>query len=610
MKKYILMVVALLSMTLTGCSGFLDQDPDGLLPDDVVFKDMNLIKSALSNLYARVTLGQHTGGDTNDYAQLDEAVRHDRDEIRNFDRNKWRVYEYTLIRNINQFMEGIKTSPILNDTEKAELIGEARFIRAWIYFCTVRSLGGVPIVGDDIYDYTPGMDLATLQFPRSSESEVYDYIIKECNEISTMLPSKTNTYSARANKWAAKMLEARAALYAASLAKYNITHPNLTIEGGIIGIDANKATGYFETALAAADEVLKNSPYSLQGIANDRKARNFYEAVSIKSNNTEVIWSRDYELPISRQWFTKDCIPRSLAGESTSCHLSVLLNLVEEFEPIDALNPGQGAKFDIGTIENPVFYDTPSELFDSRDPRLGGTVLYPGSFFRGNEIVLQAGQLVKSASGKWEKRSVPFNEMGKTYVNGKLVTSTNGPIMSNDREVNKTGFTILKFLEESESATTFTGSDTWSTYFRIAEAYLIAAEVLVETGKADEALPYINQVRKRAGVQPLATVTFDNIVHERRVEFAFEDHRYWDMKRWRLADEVWNRETKTAERRGLYPYLVVAPGDPDDGKWFFEEVSMSFLYPNNLHFEDRNYYSEIDQDWINKNPKLKKNPYQ
>ena len=66
-------------------------------------------------------------------------------------------------------------------------------------------------------------------------------------------------------------------------------------------------------------------------------------------------------------------------------------------------------------------------------------------------------------------------------------------------------------------------------------------------------------MRNRAGVKPLETVTFENIVHEYRVEFAFEDHRYWDMKRWRLADKVWNGNNNDpqARHRRLWPYRVV-----------------------------------------------------
>jgi hypothetical protein len=330
----------------------------------------------------------------------------------------------------------------------------------------------------------------------------------------------------------------------------------------------------------------------------------------VKSNNTEVIWSRDWLVPISKHYYTKDCIPTSIAGEATSCYLSALLNLVEEYEPVEGGTPGQGAKFDVGTVAAPVFFDTPSELFEARDPRLGGTVIWPGATFRGAEIVLQAGHLVKNSAGAWEKKLFARDQMGQVDADGVLQGSINGPFLGSQRLFNKTGFSILKFLDEKAEASTFTGSDVWSIYFRVAEAYLIAAEALVETNRAAEAAPFINAVRSRAGVKPLTTVTFDNIVHERRVELAFEDHRYWDMKRWRLADKVWDRDEATSVRRALIPYLVVAPGDPANGKWFFEEQTLSFLYPNNLHFEERNYYSEISQDWVNRNPKLVKNPYQ
>jgi len=609
MKRYLIIIATALSVSLAGCSGFLDLQPDNILSNDQVFSDPNLIKSTLANFYGRVTWGMIPGNDVHWFTYVDEMATDQADGINQMDRNWWRVYDYTLIRNINQFLEGIKGTAVLTDTEKAPLIAEARFIRAWCYFCTVRSLGGMPIVGDEVFEYTPGMDIETMQQQRASEAAVYDYIIQECSEAATDLPVTKNVNSARANRWAAKMLEARAALYAGSLAKYNVGHTTLTIQGGVIGIEASKADGYYQTAIAAATDVVENSPYELQNGTAD-KARNFFETVSVKSNNTEVIWARDWLVPISRHYFTKDCIPTSIAGEATSCRLSPLLNLVEEFEPVDTATPGQGQPFDVGTLENPVFFDSASEPFLDRDPRLGGTVLYPGSTFRGAEIVLQAGHLIK-VDGKWQIKNFPFAEMGtRDPETGILNGSINGPCLEPQRLINHSGFSNLKYLDEKAEAATFTGSDVWSVYFRMSEAYLIAAEALVETDKAAEALPYINAVRDRAGVKPLTTVTFDNIVHEKRVEFAFEDHRYWDMKRWRLADKVWNRNESTAVRRGLIPYLVVAPGDPNDGKWFFKEEVLSFLYTNNLHFEERNYYAEIDQDWVNKNPKLVKNPYQ
>ncbi len=605
-NRYILMAVMALSLMITSCDGFLDQEPDSILTNDQVFSDPQLINSAMANFYGRISWGQHIE-DVNAYKFLDEAVGFDTDNRNSFDRNWWRVYDYYLIRNINQFMQGLSSTPVLTEVEKAPLFGEARLIRAWCYFCTARVLGGMPIVGDEVFSYSPGMDITTMQIPRATEAEMYDYIIKECQEAAKLMNDKKTENSARANKWTAKMLEARAALYAGSLAKYNANYPMLTTPTKAVGIDPGKAEGYFKTALAAAKDVIDNSPYVLQDKKED-KARNFYEAVTVKDGNTEVIWARDYKIPDQKHGFTSSCIPTSLRQEANSANLSILLNLAEEFELIDTDTPGQGSKFDVGTPASPKFYSSADELFKKRDPRFGGTAIYPGGFFGGSEVVLQAGQLLKQ-NGEWTVRATSYGDMGQ-MDDGILITSLNGPIHTGDRLVNKTGFLIRKFLDETPAAATNVGSASWSPRFRMAEAYMIAAEASFETGDVDAAKTNLNKIRARAGVQPLTTVTFDNIIHERRVEFAFEDQRYWDMKRWRLADKVWKSTESTAQRRGLFPYLVVAPGEPNNGKWVFREVNMSFLYPNPLSFEQRHYYGEMDNDWLNKNPKLEKNPYQ
>src|SRR5690606_22028012 len=120
----------------------------------------------------------------------------------------------------------------------------------------------------------------------------------ECEAISPLLSDATNTHSARANKWTALMLKARAAVYAGSLATYNnkMSSPIRT-SGGEVGIPVDLATGYYEQALEAAKDVIDNSPYELQLNKPDDLERNFYEAVSVKDGNTEVIWARDYIYP-------------------------------------------------------------------------------------------------------------------------------------------------------------------------------------------------------------------------------------------------------------------------------------------------------------------------
>lgn len=93
-------------------------------------------------------------------------------------------------------------------------------------------------------------------------------------------------------------------------------------------------------------------------------------------------------------------------------------------------------------------------------------------------------------------------------------------------------------------------------------------------GRQANALTYINAIRERAGISLLSgSVTLDNIIQERRVELAFENHRWWDAKRWRIADKLWdnNENIRSAVPYALYPYKVDAPGDPNDGKWIFDE---------------------------------------
>lgn len=615
-KKYFIAALTTFLLTLiTSCNGFLDQDPDKIMSDDQIFSDPIMIRSVLANYYGRID-GKEWGMNINNGDQIynqsviDDVAKFDGgpDQRSTFEDDRFRTYDYTYIRDINLFIQGLRATNVLSEAEKAPLEGEARFLRAWTYFNMCRSMGGMPIVGDEVFEYTPSMDITVLQKSRATEVEMYDYIISECTAVAEMLPTTKQTNSARANKWTAKMLEARASLYAASLANYNNKMSNpIKTTGGEVGIPADKAQSYYTKALAAAEVVIKSGVYTLQNNKPDNKARNFYEATSVKENNTEVIWARDYKYPGQTVEFTKVNIPRSHAEDIDNSAYGPTLNLVEEFELLDAAIPGQRQKFT--TKENGVykFYESASAPFDERDPRLWGSVIYPGAEFKGTEVVLQTGQLIKE-NGQWK---TIVGDLDSKDSNDNIITSFNGPKESNEQYINKSGFYYRKYMDETPLASTRgRNSEMWWPRFRIAEAYMIAAEASFELQNG-KALEFINAIRERAGVKSLSTVTFDNIIHERRVEFAFEDHRFWDMKRWRLADKIWNgnNNDEQARHRRLWPYRVVAPGDPNDGKWVFIEDFL-FMSPNARYFQMKNYYNFLNMDWVNANPNLVKNPYQ
>lgn len=619
-KRYLYAATVAAMLSLGSCSGFLDTNPDTLLTQEQTFGDPVLVKSVLANFYGRVTIGQRIDN-WDEWTMLDEVIHYDANGDENIDRNKWRPYDYTLVHDLNQFLVGVKASTAVDDATKIAYIGEVRFIRAWLYFCMGRSLGGVPIVDDNVFDYTPGMDPSAIQIARSTEAGLYDYIISECKEAAKMLTKDTNKNSARANYWVAKMLEARAALTAASLATYNIVeaHSELRTVGGEVGIPASRAQDYYKTALDAADDVIENGPYKLM-LASDKTpkayADNFYKAVCQKDGNTEVIWSRDYASPGQTHGFSQCNLPKSIEQDTGSDRLSVLLNLVEAFEPRNATEEqrGKSMPFEIGTLQNPKFFTDPTEIFIERDPRLMGSIIVPGATFDSKVIELQAGQLNKE-NGVWTELTGSRNSYDK---NNNLITANNGPFGGNAREINRTGFYVRKYLDATPSAGTIgRGSEMWNIYFRIAEAYLIAAEASWEMSRDNgdtEALRYINTVRERAGILPLTTIDHQKIMHEYRVELAFEGGRWWDLKRWMEASKIWTGEssTRTSKRLGLWPYKIVAEGDPNNGKWVFIEKDMQTLdlWRRPLKCTDAQYYSEIDNGWINNNPKLVKNPYQ
>lgn len=590
-------------LSLTACDNFLDQESQNILSEQQVYSDDNMILSVLANYYGRISWGQHLG-DVGSMAILDEAGYSSGgpNNRQNYEDNLWRVYDYGLIRDLNLFVKGIQTST-LSTSSKDNYEGEARFIRAWTYFNMVRGLGGVPLIGDEVFDYTTGTVATDLQHARAKESEVYDYIISECTAISNKLSPNKNTNSSRANKWTALALKARAALYAASIAKYNYKTPDVKTAGGEVGILASEADKYYQIALETAKEIIQNSPYELYQ-KNADKGRNFYEAVSLKGSD-EVLWARDYKYPGQTHMFTNNTVASSVRGDIDANIVTPILNIVESFE---YKNDRNGA---LKLTENNdfVFYDNPADVFANKDPRLYGTVVYSGADFGGSTIVYQAGVRYLEGSTWRTKSGAP----GSTESPYGLLTSVDGPTTSNDQYINKTGFNLRKFVDENRDASTRgRGSDMWFVRFRLAELYLIAAEAALELNKAQtEIAGYINAVRERAGIQTLQYVTLADIIQERRVEFAFEDHRYWDVKRWRIAHEVWDGQMSNpnAVHYVLFPYRIYAPGTDKHNKWVFEKrVASHTMYPR--YFRYQNYYSFIEQDWINRNPKLVRNPYQ
>ncbi|RZL19287.1 MAG: RagB/SusD family nutrient uptake outer membrane protein [Pedobacter sp.] len=617
MKKYnsiCLLFFVLFCVTYTSCRK-LDAEPTNILTTTAIYTDKALVQSALSNIYLSVNYGQNNG-DYGSYHLLDEANRCEgaattTDDERTIPRNFYRVYDYGLVRRMNQFLAGIRSPEAvgsLTATDRTGFEAQCIFLRAWYYFCMARSLGGMPIVGDNVYNYQSGDSPDKFQVPRSTEAEIYEYVMNQCDIAAQNLSASKTVNSATANKWTALMLKARAAVYAGSIANYgNKLTPSVSTTGKEAGIPADKAAGYYKIAYDVALQVISQSPYAIQKDASDPGTA-FYRATSVKAGNTEVIWAMDRLRPNVVTTFTNFAMPYTHRDYTEGNRLGAVLNLVESFENRDGSNRAIATTNTDGSY---VFYNSVQDPFNAKDARLYGTVIWPSAPYRGVPVVLQAGQVNRSGNS-YVLRTSAVNALDAT---GQVITATNGPVSNSNDYVNKTGFLVRKFLDESVNAGLNPGfSEMWWPRFRIAEAYLIAAEAAFELGDKTNAVKYINVVRDRGAIQPLTTanISFDNIVNEYRVEFAFEDHRFWDLKRWRLAHTIWNGVPggSTSQIFALFPYKVVAANDVNNGKWVFVKQPSYKMANTPRFFPLMDYYGSIEPSWITNNPKLARNPLQ
>jgi len=612
---------ALLLGLATSCQkDFLERTPPSIILDAQLWNDTGLLTGLLANYYDRLPTHTTIYSNWAEYAAYDEAMWSGNGNGPNdrftYGSGSWGNWDYGLIRDINLALENIDTqSTSLTSAQKDQFKAEFRFLRACMYFELGKRYGGVPLVTTQLI-YNFDGNVTPLQVARSKETEVYDFVASELDAIKGTLGNSGSV--TRANRYIAMALKCRAMLYAASIAKYNAQSGlNISTTGGEVGIPASLANSYYQKSLDAAKEVL-TGPYSLYNGNPSNKGENFYEAITRKNANPEIIWAKDFLTAKDyRHYFAYDNIARGIREDNLgSSALSPILNLVEAYEYLDGTAGTLKTQNAAGT--DYIYYDNLNGPFANKDARLYGTVIYPGTTFKGQDVQLQAGvKLWNAASNSYQTIEGGLASVygGAAFPNGdnKLLTGSSGP-QANQPEVSNSGFYLRKFID-SGAGTSSRGirSDTWWVRFRLAEILLNASEAALELGQTADALTYVNRVRERAGfpANSLTTLNLARLQNERRVELAFEDHRLWDLKRWRIAHQVWNGNSSNPDAVAyvLFPYRVVRPGSAMDGKYVFDKrVSPRYRTPRN--FQLFNYYTFIGNDIRNRNPLVVRNPFE
>jgi len=612
MKSKIVNIVIgiLVLLGITSCNSYLEKESFDIITPEEVWKDPKLINGVMVNLYDGLQLEDFNYWYRDSWRIMNPSTLSDeaqgsfqKDPL--FDNaNATYTYEdalfeqkfadrYKLIRNCNDFIAQAEKAISLSDADKSMLLAEARFLRAMHYFTLVKRYGGVPLI-DAPQVYDPA-NIESLMLPRSKEVEIYDFIISECQAAAAILPVTRDAAARyRANRGTALALCSRAALYAGSIARYGKVELD-----GVVGIPANEANRFFQTAYNASTSIIGLQVYTLYNKKAANKTQNYYE-IFTKGNgdNGEYIFQKQYNVAGGKghDWDKRNA-PFSYRAGGWGCGVAPTMEMVEEYEYTD----GTEGKLKLTDANGkPLRFNNPYDLFADKDPRLFASVYLPGSQCKGSVMEWRRG-VIESDTKRYIATSQPDGG-NKVEING-VVYSTSGKDGGADAgDASKTGFYQKKFWDETLTDLNMGKSETPWPVFRLGEIYLNLAEAAMELGKTSEALDAVNIIRDRAGIARLTSISMAKIRHERKVELAFEGHRFWDMKRWRIAHlDVQQGGLNGFSGSALYPWY-----DIRDGKYIFEKGTNT---PKQKRiFLEKNYYGKINAEDMNSNPKLVQNP--
>ncbi|WP_316742068.1 RagB/SusD family nutrient uptake outer membrane protein [Pedobacter antarcticus] len=594
-NKLILMVMITATAVISSCQK-LDMPPTNIFTPDIIFGSEAGVKSFLATIYRALPIedfkyrpdqGFKVGA--NDWENFYNSASVTGEQVGPFGGmdigGGFGYWPYKDIRNVNTLIEELpKYANKLGEAKVKSLLGEAHFLRAYFYFGLAKRYGGVPIL-TEVQD--PGAPLESLQVHRDKEEATWDFIGAEL-DLGYQMMDETNE-TGRANKYVAAALKSRAMLYAGSIAKYGSVNfvDGLARAQGIVGIPADKANQYFTKAFDAAK--LLDGHYSLYD-KNSDKVQNYID-LFLKGDSPENIFIKQYSI-VSGSAHSWDATmsPRYMTANALSRSYPTL-DFVQRWGALSVTN----------TDGTPKRFNNRAELMEGLEPRLLATVYFPGATLRGLTFDMQRG-IYPSFSGtaaaevakQPNTRSYILAGDTKTLYQGKMVIGFTGPWTGGD-ELTRTGFYVRKYVDAAKPIATVDLNRSEQPWIdlRYAEVLLNKAEAAMELGNASDALTAINLIRVRAGATVYNSIDIDKIRNERGMELAFENHYYWDLKRWRNADLVLNN----TRFKGLMPYYVFS-----ENKYIF--LAEPELMQRNYNFDKRFYYEPIPGGELGKNPNL------
>ena len=521
MKKInILLSSSIAVLLLSSCNPILDREMILTMTEKQALESYDVAQKRVNGLYTYLPNGFSPVGGAMMAAASDEAEYSvASSSVHMFNNGSWNplnnpdnvwTYYYQGIRQATLFletadqinMERYKLDPQNQADYEMRMANierwkyEARFLRAYFYSELVKRYGGVPLA-NELMD----MDTDYRNIPRNTLQECIDFIVDECGQVAPHLPA---VYQAsdmgRVTRGAALALKSRVLLYAASELFNNPVWAQGYERKDLISLSGTDRQTRWENAAKAAGEVLWGADVAEAGY----KLSGNYQSLFRSFSDNEIVLVRRNGYDNS---FEKSNYP--IGADQATGGTAPSGNLVDAYETTG------GRTF---TWKDPSMAARP---YENRDPRFAATIMPNNSTFQGRPVEC------------WEG-------------------GADGPDKNN---ASRTGYYLLKYVDpklkllQGQSAI-----HSWI-IIRLGEIYLNYAEAMNEAYGPDakgiygkSAREAVNEVRGRVGMPDVVADSKEEmrekIRHERRVELAFEDHRFWDVRRWMTAPDDLNAPLK------------------------------------------------------------------
>lgn len=459
----------------------------------------------------------------------------------NYSDMRW-IARWKGIRIVNTLLERIDDVPT-DDAYRAQVKGEARFLRALCYFEMFKHYGGVPIVDHTI---KPGEDPL---IPRATLVKTFEFLIKDCDDAIASLPVVyPSKYRGRATKLAALTLKSKALLYAAS-PQFNTASPILELPGhNDLICFGNYDVNRWKLAADAAKAAIDAAPGAGCALITYKGVDKNYKYAWEVMDNSEIILAEKSEGLKFFQYLT----PSSMGGMMGN---TVTLNFLKYYEKKD----GTAQTWDMAGGNDL------NKKYAELDPRFNQSIAHNGSYWNVDFPEVQtttepAGRdLYGCYGGMWQRKPVPdAHTMWYKEAYGN-----------------------------------------W-TMFRLAELYLNYAEALNElSGPVKEAYDAVHIIRSRSGMPDFpAGLTKDQfrtkLRNERAIELAFDGHRVWDERRWLISD------TEGLMKGNMWGMKIYAIPESNELRYEPYVFSVRTFYPRMYLHPFRQ--SEIDKGYLIQNP--------